>query len=150
MAETGARPEPENGFRFLVVIDGLEPLTNVVSVSGPASIFDIIEYRTGSDPTATPRQIPGLHHLPPIILKAGLTADLSLYKWHKEWVDGTRARRGVVIRLLDRALKPVLEFRLADAWPVKWAAPTLNAESNEVVIQTLELAYERLDVQPVG
>jgi phage tail-like protein len=91
-----------------------------------------------------------LHHLASIILKVALTTDLSLYQWHKDWVDGRGVRRAVVITMLDQSSKPALEFRLADVWPVRWTAPTLIANSNEVAIQTLELAYERLDVQAVG
>jgi phage tail-like protein len=91
-----------------------------------------------------------LHHLTPIILRVGLTTDLSLFKLHADWVAGNRTRRSVVITLLDQTLKPVLEFRLSNAWPVRWTAPTLVATSNEVAIQTLELAYEQLDVQAVG
>ena len=150
MADPAPPITPENGSRFLVAIDGLNQLKNVVSVSGPDSFFDVIDQRSGSDTTTTPTQLPGLHHLTPIILRVGLTTDLSLFKLHADWVAGNRTRRSVVITLLDQTLKPVLEFRLSNAWPVRWTAPTLVATSNEVAIQTLELAYEQLDVRAVG
>jgi phage tail-like protein len=142
-------PDPENGFRFLVAIEGIPSLTNIVSVTGPDSVFDVVESQSGGDPTSTPRQLPGLHHLTPIVLQSGLTTDLSLYQWHAAWVAGTQTRRVVVITLLDPTSKPVLKFTLANAWPVRWTAPTLSANSSDIAIQSLELAYEQLDVQAI-
>ncbi|MBV8935209.1 MAG: phage tail protein, partial [Alphaproteobacteria bacterium] len=33
-------------------------------------------------------------------------------------------------------------WNFINAWPAKWTGPTFNAESNDIAIETLELAHE--------
>ena len=39
-------------------------------------------------------------------------------------------------------MKPVAEWELVQAWPTKYTATDLNATSNEVAIESLELVTE--------
>jgi phage tail-like protein len=38
-----------------------------------------------------------------------------------------------------------VRWNFFDAWPTKWDAPDLSAKGNDVAIETLELAVERIE-----
>jgi phage tail-like protein len=115
-------------------------------VSGLESETAVIEYRTGADNPTTVRKLPGLTKYPNIVLKRGLTRDLSLWNWRQSVVNGKTERRSGSIILLDEARKVVLRWRFVEGWPVKWEGPGLNATANEVAIETLEIAHEGLEL----
>ncbi|WP_036771173.1 phage tail protein [Photorhabdus australis] len=54
----------------------------------------------------------------------------------------------VVIILLDRAQRPITSWTLSNALPVRWQTGDLDANSNQVLINTLELRYE--DMRIIG
>ncbi len=58
----------------------------------------------------------------------------------------TFAPSNVLISLLDATYIPVASWLLFKAFPVKWNVSDLDATANSVVIETMELAYQRLQV----
>ena len=126
-------------------IDGI-PAAAFASASGLESETAVIEYRTGVDAT-TVRKLPGLTKYANIVLKRGLTRDLSLWNWRKAIVNGKPDRRSGSIVLLDEAGKQVLRWNFVRGWPAKWEGPALNARANEVAIETLEIAHEGFELE---
>ena len=114
-------------------------------MSGLESETAVIEYRTGADP-ATVRKLPGLTKYANIVLKRGLTKDTSLWTWRQELVQGKIERRSGTIMLLDEARSVVLRWRFVEGWPARLEGPTLNAQANEIAIETLEIAHEGLEL----
>jgi phage tail-like protein len=112
----------------------------------PAGELDVIEYREGNE-LARARKLPGLVKYPNVTLKRGVTGNLELFDWWQSIRDGQLLRRNVVITLLDEQRQPVQRWELRDAWPAKLDYSSLNALGNEVVIETLELAYEGLEIE---
>ena len=55
----------------------------------------------------------------------------------------------VLIILLDHANEPLIGWQLYNAFPVKWSLSTLDATQNSVVIETMTLAYQRIEVKQV-
>ncbi len=49
----------------------------------------------------------------------------------------------VLVTLMNESGVPVNSWLFVNAFPVKWSSTDLNAEENKIVIETLELAYER-------
>jgi phage tail-like protein len=64
-----------------------------------------------------------------------------------DWVEGNSKakRKNLSIVLLDRRGEETLRWNVVRAWPAKWDGPDLNAEGNEVAIETLELAHEGIE-----
>ena len=116
-------------------------------MSGLESETAVIEYREGADNSTTVRKLPGLTKYPNIVLKRGITRDLSLWNWRKSVVNGKTERRSGTIMLLDQAGKVMLRWRFVEGWPVKWEGPALDAQANEVAIETLEIAHEGLEFE---
>ncbi len=55
----------------------------------------------------------------------------------------------VMISLLDEASTPVSSWLFINAYPVKWTVSNLDADSNTVVIETMELSYQRMQTMEI-
>lgn len=84
----------------------------------------------------------------PLILKRGLLkpADSKLTAWLKrafedEIIDVIPT---VNIMLLGEDHKAIMKWTVNNVWPRSWKVGELNAERGEVLIETLELNYNRL------
>jgi phage tail-like protein len=143
MAQTGQRIDPFLNFNFLVEIDGISRAA-FQEASGFDSTIDVIEHREGGD-NITPRKLPGMTKYSNIVLKRGITDDVELYEWHRQTVQGNVQRRNGSIVLLDRQGVEQVRWNFVSAWPTKWDGPDLNAEGNDVAIETLELAHEGVE-----
>ena len=140
-----ARRDPFKNYSFLVEIDGIAS-SAFKSVSGLAAEAEVIEYREGSDPVSSSRKLPGRVRYPNVRLSRGLTTSRDLWDWWQTVVDGTVERRNVAITLLDDSRAPVLRWLLREAWVAKFEGPEFDASKNEVAIETIELAHERLEL----
>jgi len=49
--------------------------------------------------------------------------------------------------LLDEQRQEVLRWNFKRGWPCKWTGPSLNAKSNEIAIETLEICHEGLTTE---
>jgi len=140
-----ARRDPFKSFSFRVEIDNVAS-ASFKSVSGLAAEAEVIEYREGGDLSSS-RKLPGRVRYPNVTLKRGLTTSPDLWDWWQTVRDGAVERRTVVITLLNDAGEPVLRWRLREAWIAKIEASDLDAEGNEVAIETIELAHEGLELE---
>jgi phage tail-like protein len=145
------REDPYGAFNFLIEVpdvadDGRSVQGSFSEVSGLGMEIAVVEYRNGSE-DITPRKLPGLAKYPNVTLKRGITGDLSFWRWILATAQGEIQRRDASIVLLDEKRQPVLRWRLHRAWPCKWTGPGLNASTNEVAMETLELAHEGLRIE---
>jgi len=145
MAQTGQRADPYAAFNFIVEIDGVV-VGGFAEVSGLTSEQEIIEYRNGNH-EITMTKLPGKIKWPNLVCKRGLTQSHDLWNWRKLVMDGRTERRSGTVQLLDEARQPALKWNFFEAWPSKWEGPALNAKANEVAIETLEIAHERLELE---
>jgi phage tail-like protein len=139
------RDNPYPNHNFAVDI-GTGDAIGFSEVELPSGEIEVIEYREGNDRTSV-RKLPGLAKSGNATFKRGITGNLELFNWWKAARDGQVLRRDVTITLLDEQRQPVLRWLLRDAWPVKIEAGPLNAQANEVAIETLELAHERFELE---
>ena len=70
-------------------------------------------------------------------LNIEFNASLSTFKF---------ATSNVLITLLGESKLPLAAWLVMKAWPVKWATSDLDAEQPGLVIDTMELAYARMQV----
>jgi phage tail-like protein len=134
---------------FIVEING-EAVAGFQEVEGLVSENKPIKYREGSDPMNTVRKLPGLEEYPNLVCKRGVTGSLVLWDWRKEVRDGSGSfppTRDVVIHLQNERHENVFQWRLTNAWCTKMSGPKLNAAANEIAIETMEIAYDRIDAE---
>ena len=115
-------------------------------MSGIAIETEVTEVREGGSNEI--RKVPGRVKFPNVTLKRGFTSSRDLYDWSISHLTGKGVRKSVTITVSDVKGVPIATFALNRAFPVKWAAPSLNAFSNEVMIETLELAHEGVTMSP--
>jgi phage tail-like protein len=140
------RDNPYANFNFVVELEGVEA-GGFSEVDLPSGEIDVIEYREGADKVSAARKLPGRVKYANVVLKRGVAGRLELFEWWKAVRDGTLDRRNVAIVLLDEARSPVQRWLLRNAWPTKLAYSRLEGLGNEVVIESLELAYESFDTE---
>jgi phage tail-like protein len=61
-------------------------------------------------------------------------------------VNGNIQRKNGSVVICDRAGKEVVRWNFTNAWPCKWTGPQLTSEGNDIAIESLELAYETLEL----
>ena len=113
-------------------------------VSAPDISSEPVEYREGNMAGITPGKQPGILKYSNVTLKRGVTDSQVFVDWMKTVQEGKVERKTVVITLLDDAMAEVASWQLEKAWPTKYTAPDVNATSNEVAIESLELVCEGL------
>jgi phage tail-like protein len=149
MAVERDNKNPYSAFNFTVEINGAQ-IAAFQEVSGLDSENTPIEYREGADAMNTVRKLPGIEKYPNCTLKRGISGSLELWNWRKEVRDGSTTfppTRDVVIQLLNEQHQPVYKWKLTNAWCTKLTGPSLNAKGNEIAIETMELAYDRIDIE---
>lgn len=145
MAQPGQQPVYFRAFQFIVEIDGISN-ARFQEVGGIDSTTDVIEYREGGD-LLGPRKLPGQTKHSNLTLKRGFTSDGQLFKWYEDVSTGRteNIRRNVSVVQLDMAGQEVMRWNLFKAFPVKYTAQAFNAKGNDISIEALEVAYERIE-----
>jgi phage tail-like protein len=117
-------------------------------ISGLETDIKPIEYRHGDSPVWAPIKMPGLRNVGNVTLKKGVfTKDSAFWDWFAESKLNIIKRRTVVINLLDENAAPKMTWTLTNAWPLKVSGTDMKSDSNEVAIESVELAYETLAVK---
>lgn len=150
MAETKNPGYPYTVFQFKVYV-GEKEIGGFSECSGLTMDNDVIEYRTGKDQPWM-QKIPGLRKFTNIVLKRGFTQDNYLYEWRSEVIEIKKTggyRRDGFIELIGEDGNPVLRWKFTNGWPNKLEGPALNAKNNEVAVESMELAVERLEFEVV-
>jgi phage tail-like protein len=75
-----------------------------------------------------------------LVLKRGVTYEANLLAWFLMCQDHAE-RKDISVELLGPDGKTVRGWQFLAAFPVKWQGPALNAGSNNVASETLEIAH---------
>lgn len=146
MPQPGNQPAYYRAFQFMVEIDGIDK-ARFQEAGGIDATIDMIEYREGGDMLGT-RKFSGQTKHSNLSLKRGYTADDQLWSWFESFMSGQASdadRRHISIIQLDMAGQEVLRWNLFRAFPVKYTGASFNAKGNDLAIETLEIAYERIE-----
>jgi phage tail-like protein len=93
------------------------------------------------------RKLTGLRKFVNIGLKRGITENKELWDWYKNVLNGITDRRNGSIVLRDEEHNDVLRWNFDNGWICKWEGPTFNATSNDVVIESIEICIERVELE---
>ena len=146
------RNQPYPGTNFTVDIGTGEtegPESGLVEVVFPEARIQISEYRNGNDKINEAVKIHSLTHYGNLVLKRGALGSLTWYNWWNEARNGNVGiARTVVVHLLseDRSAV-VLTWKFLRAQPTNYQYSALNALVPATLIENLELAFERLELE---
>jgi phage tail-like protein len=117
-------------------------------VSGLEADAKVIEYRHGDSKVSSPIKMPGLSSDKTVTMRKGMfVKDAKFWTWFSEIKMNIISRRAVVINLLDESGAPKMVWTLHNAWPTKVTGADLKSEGSEVAVESIELAYETLEVK---
>jgi phage tail-like protein len=143
------RAGPPLGFRFSVFFFMGGAIPNALDirfskVSGIGSHIDTQPLNEGGQNLYTHR-LPTRIQYDNLVLERGMAigsllvdefdATMSLYKFNPS---------NVLVTLLDETGLPISGWLFMTAYPVKWTISDFVADQNQVVIETMELAYQRM------
>ncbi len=142
-------PLPVYNYRVTIGKDTL----GFSEVSGLGVEYESVTYKHGFSFAMGSKIIPGMRQPARLTLKRGIAKGSDfLAKWFKNtYADPLKnAKQDILIDLCDESGAAVVRWTVTGALPVKLDAPTFDANSNDVAIETLELvAHEiKLDYNP--
>jgi len=146
------RERPYAQFNFLVDLGTGNtggPEAGFQECSEIGMTVDVIEYRNGNEKENNVRKLPGLTRVSDVTLKRGIIGSLELYDWLDQIRNGDAAAyRTVLIHLQNEDRSEVVQtWKLLRARIVKHVSGPLNAKGNDVALEEITLAYERLELE---
>jgi phage tail-like protein len=146
------RDRPYTQFNFLVDIgDGNTegPAAGFQEVSAISTEVAVAEYRNGNSKDNNVTKITGLNKATDVTLKRGVIGSLSLYQWLNDIRNGNqKALRTVTIQLQNEDHSEVVQtWKLLRARIIKLTSGPFNAKGNDVAMEEVVLAYERLELE---
>ncbi len=143
MPNGSGKTDPFVTTRFHVEIKGVtEGL--FTECSGLSVETEVMEYAEGGLNDHV-HKLPVRTRFSNIILRRGWVESDELWKWYKNIVAGTIEFRPVSVIMYkykgENAGQEVARWNLQDAYPVKWSGPNFSSTSNEIAVETLELAH---------
>ena len=87
-----------------------------------------------------------------LVLERGLLVTSSrFFQWCSATLQGNLVQpivpSSILVVLLDQNAAPLRTWTVVNAWPVKWSVSGFNAMNEQVVIETLEIAYQYFTVR---
>jgi len=139
--------DPATGLRFEVKIDGVD-VGSFTSCEGLGAEYEIFEYQEGGE-NGFVHRIPGRLKYTPIKLTRpvdqssrqsgnGVAAWFSKLKTSSSRSD---SQKTATITALDGRGTTIAEWHLMGVYPSKWTGPSLAADGNAVLKESLELAH---------
>lgn len=91
--------------------------------------------------------MPGMIQPVNISLKKGLVKGVSMKVFY-DWINSIELNRvdkkDITVHLLDETGATVISWKCMDAFPTKLSAPSFDAKSNDVAIESMELMASRV------
>jgi phage tail-like protein len=135
-------------FHYHVEIDGIDAIA-FSEVSGLSIERETITYKDGLSCKEGPKHMPGISTPVKLTMKKGIVkSDSKLYDWINSINITTVDKKNITISLMDESGdSPVVSWKVTDAFPTKLEAPSFNATSNEVAIESMELTADDLKLE---
>ncbi len=137
------RPHDHIGqFNFKVEIEGVT-VGAFRNVEGLDSETEVVEYQDGDDIIL--RKRPGRTKYSNLTFKRGYVNTDELWQWRKKVIEGKVERKsGSVILCADDGSE-IMRYNFFEAWPCKWKGFSLDGKGNDVTVEEVEMAVEKIE-----
>lgn len=141
--------DPLVSYSYQVDIKGIT-IAQFQTVEGLAIETSVIEYRANKvKGLATMKKLPGQVSFPDITLSRGKVNDKAFWDWIKKVQDGNidaaRTEGSIVLYDYQRSGE-MARFNFFNGWPSKVSMGNLSAEGNEVLVESVTITHERLEL----
>ena len=137
---------------FDVVVDG-KTLGRFMEASGLEVEVEMFEVVEGGQNFHV-HKFPGRFKFPNLTLKRGHTKDQGLIAWIDECSAGAFESNGkklkrttVALKLTSAKGKTLRSWTFYEAFPVRWKGPDFTADSDNFLVEELEIAHHGLSVK---
>ena len=140
---------PPLGFHFRVEFDLRDAGDNDIRFREVSGLTMELEEETVNEggENRFSHKLPVRGRYPDLVLKRGLLTSTGVRAWIEDAVQNLVIQPTTVwVSLLNDAHEPLQTYTVIGAWPKKWAVSDFSAESSDVVVETLELAYQTFRV----
>ena len=152
MAEfVSEQSRPYAGYKFTVVVPGFSDneIGGFTEISGLSDESETISYREGNLEEAAEAQFIGKTIYSDVDFKRGMSQKSFFWDWRAAvkaggFTDGSSLKKDVKITLHDTNGDPLVTWTIKNAWPKKVGPDALNAQSSDILIETMTLAIEGL------
>jgi phage tail-like protein len=143
----GQRAEVHAAFRFAVQIDGITGAV-FTECTLPTLEVEVHQQMEGGLNNAV-HQLPGRVKAGKITLKRGIATSSDLFKWYVEVAKqpSSSSQRTISVVMFDSVSQEVLRWSFQGAFPSRWTGPAFGSDKSQAAIETLELAYQSMDVE---
>lgn len=146
------REKPYTGINFVVDLgngDEFGPESGLCEVVFPEARVQMLDYRNGNDKESQPHKLQTLTRYGNLLLRRGVIGSLLWYQWWNALRNqDIKATRTITVKLLneDRS-EVVLLWKFLQARPVNYQVSPLNALGLEPLIESLEVAFDRFEME---
>jgi len=141
--ETGDRKDPFPAFRFEVKLDDIS-VAGFSECTGLQQEIEVQDYPEGGMNFFV-RKFAGRTKQTNLQLKRGIV-DREMWDWYYDLTQGRMRFRSGSIRVREPGGEQVvMEWHFRDAFPCKWVGPDLNAQQNNLAVETIELCLQGLE-----
>jgi phage tail-like protein len=133
-------PQPLSRHQFVLKIPDIDTVGFFLHCSGLELTFDVYEYHEGGNNDFVHR-LPGGLHYPNLTLSRGLTNEDALLKWF--FATNTKAETKEITLTLSYGTSS-RTWTFADAFPIKWTGPQLDADGSSMPTESLEIVHSGL------
>jgi phage tail-like protein len=137
-----AQQDPVGELRFKVEIHGIT-IGSFAECTGLSAEYEVMEYLPGGAPS--PLKLRGAIKYPNIVLKRGVTNEKALINWFFR-AQVPSQRPSLTISLVGPDTNTIQTWVFNGALPLKWQGPSLNAKSNGIATESLELSHDGLEM----
>ncbi|MEO7060949.1 MAG: phage tail protein [Lapillicoccus sp.] len=144
-----ARPlggEPPTASRFLFEVDGVE-IGVFREITGLSVTVAFEQIHEGGQ-NGFVHKVPGRMSWPNVIFRRGITESDALFEWlSKSSGEGyagnasTLTRSTGAVTAIDDSGARLRSWDFIDVFPVRWQGPDFRADSNEPLVEELEVAH---------
>ena len=93
-------------------------------------------------------QVPVRTKYSTLVLKRGVLKQTKLIEWCQDALEKYQFEpTSITISLLGQEHDPLITWNLTHVWPKKWSVSDLDAEKNELLVETLELNYNFFTIE---
>ena len=140
---------PPSGFHFAVFFE-LFPITHndfrFQEVSGLTVTVETEEFAEGGE-NRFKHKLPKRTSYGQLELKRGLFVGSGIVKWAIDAIENFQfAPTNVTVALLNEFHVPLQAWYVVNAYPIEWSVSGFNAQSSEVVIESIKLNYNYYNV----
>ena len=139
---------PLPAYNYRVTIDAV--VVSFAEVSGLSVEYEPVTYKHGLSYLMGNKIIPGMRQPIKLSMKKGIVKSNDyLPKWiHKTYTNPFygNAKRDIVIDLCDEKGEAVIRWKVQRALPTQLDAPTFDANSNDVAIESMEFIAHGIEV----